>query len=121
MKRLLDWDAETLTATYHHYDHDTGLTTIEEVQDINPIIESNLATRNHGVGGAMGLNDYSRQGIKKGWWHVAQIPNSVIMKWRTEYGVHLHLWGKCDWTTKKIRQLLNSPEWSYLRTGTGRI
>ena len=121
MRRLLDWDADTLTATYHHYDHDTGLTTIEEVQDIEPIIELNKAKQNHGQGGAKGINEYSKQGIKNEWWHVATIPNSVLMRWRTEYGLNIHLWGRCEWTTRKIKQLLNSREWALLRTGTGRI
>lgn len=120
-KRLLDWDAETRTALWHHYDEQNDLTTIEEVQDIEPLIEFNKAQQNHDVGGAMGLNEVSRRGIKNGWWHVARIPNGVQLEWRRRYGINIHLWGRDDWTTKKMRQLLNSREYAHLRIGTGRV
>lgn len=121
MKRLLDWDAETRTAVWHHYDEQNDLTVIEEVQDIDPLIEFNKAQQNHDAGGAMGLNEISRRGIKNGWWHIARIPNGVQLEWRKRYGVNIHLWGKCDWTTRKMKQLLNSREYAYLRIGTGRV
>jgi len=121
MKRLIDYDSETLTATWHDYDHETKTTTIAEVQDVDPIVRSSLAIQTHDTGGAMGLNEYSRKGIKNSWWHVARIPNSVIVQWQKQYGVDLFKMGKCEWTAKKVRQLLNSPDWKYLRTGTGRV
>lgn len=120
MKRLLDWDAESRTAVWHHYDEASDTTAIEEVQDIRPFIEGNLAIQRSG-GDAAGLNDYSRQGIKDSWWHVARIPTGVQMQWLKQYGVNIHLWGRCEWTTKKMKQLLNSREWAFLRTGTGRV
>lgn len=120
-KTLLDWDAETQTAVWHHYDEARDLTVIEEVQDIEPCIELNLAMQNHDPGGAMGLNEISRQGIKNSWWHVARIPNGVQLLWKKRYGVNLMLFNRDDWTTKKVKQLLNSREWAHLRVGTGRI
>lgn len=120
-RRLVDWDAETRVAVWHTYDDDTDSTIIEEVQDIRPIIDTNVAIQNHEPGGALGLNEYSRRGIKESWWHVARIPVGVQLQWLRQYGVNLTLWGRCDWTTRKAKQLLNSREWAHLRTGTGRV
>ncbi|TXH47354.1 MAG: hypothetical protein E6Q97_27400 [Desulfurellales bacterium] len=121
MKRLIDYDADTLTAVWHDYDESEDKTYIYEEQHVAPILEINNIAQNHDGGHGKGLNEYSRQGIKNSWWHVARIPNSVILHWRKQYGVNLALWGKDDWTTKKIKGLLNSPEWKYLRTGLGRV
>lgn len=115
MKRLLDYDAQTLTSTFHDYDPLTDTTYIEEVQDVQPILERNKAIQN--TGGKGKLSDYSRQGIKNSWWHTATIPNGVQMKWRQEHGVDIY--NKNHWP--KVRQLLNSPDYRYLRTGTGTI
>ena len=120
-RRLLAYDAETLTEVWHTYDDVTDTTVIEEIQDIEPIIARNMAIQNQDPGGALGLNEYSRKGIKESWWHVATIPTSVQLLWRRQYGVNVFLWNKCDWTKRKIRKLLNSREWAHLRTGTGRV
>ena len=117
MKRVLDQDSLTNTTVYHDYDHSTGLSTIAEVQDVQPNLELAKSIRNHGSGGAMGLNDYSKQGIKKDWWHVASVPNSVIVKWKRELGVDI--FNKHQWI--EVQKLLNSPDYAYLRTGTGRV
>ena len=121
MKRLIDYDPVTLTAVWHDYDESSDETHIFEVQDIEPLIESNTIIQNHDSGHGMGLNAYSRKGIKESWWHIARIPNAIQLAWRTKYGVNLTLWGRDDWTTKKIKKLLNDPEWRHLRTGLGRI
>jgi hypothetical protein len=116
-KRLLDYDPLTRTSTFHHYDDLTKETVIEEIQDVEHFLESNRRTQTHDVGGAKGLNEYSRKGIAKGWWHVATIPNTVILKWKRDYGVDV--FDKNH--TQGIKRLLNDPEWRYLRTGTGRV
>lgn len=117
MKRLLDYDATTKTETWFHViDDTTGDFVIEEIQDVEPILEMNKAIQNWDVGGAKGLNSFSKKGIKEGWWHVASIPNTVITAWR-KLGVNLY--APDDWP--KVKKLLNSPEWRYLRTGTGRV
>ena len=120
-KRLIDYDADTLTAVWHDYDESSDTTSIYEVQDIEPIVRENFRAQNHDGGHGMGLNDYSRKGIKESWWHIARIPNAVQLEWRVKHGVNLTLWGRDDWTTKKAKQLLNSSEYRYLRTGLGRI
>lgn len=116
-KRVLDYDPLTRTTTYHAYDDATKTTWIEEVQDVEPYIERNKRTQAHDVGGAMGMNDYFRQGVKNGWAHVATIPNGVIHKWLVEKGVNLY--NKDHWP--KVRKLLNDPDWRYVRTGLGRV
>ena len=116
-KRLIEHDPLTKTSIYHSYDDLTKETVIEEIQDVSHFLEVNKNTQNHDVGGGGGLNEYSRKGIKKSWWHVASIPNSVIMKWKRDFGVDV--FNKDH--TKAIKKLLNDPEWRYLRTGTGRV
>lgn len=116
-KRLLDYDPLTKTETWHDYDESTDITTIAEIQDVEPALESNKAVRNYDVGGAMGLNEYSKQGIKNDWWHVASIPNSLIIKWKKEKGIDV--FNKHQWN--EVKKLLNDSGYAYLRTGTGRV
>jgi hypothetical protein len=94
-KRILDHDAFTGITTYHSYDHETKQTTIERVQNIAPILDRNKALYNDG--------DYKQKTMKDSFWHAAHIPMIVIEKWR------------------KVRAKLNSSEYQYLRTSTGRI
>ncbi|MAK37688.1 MAG: hypothetical protein CMC15_16130 [Flavobacteriaceae bacterium] len=116
-KRLLDYDPITRTQTWHEYDEVNNVTTIAEVQDVEPALNLNKAVQNYDVGGAKGLNEYSKQGIKNDWWHVASIPNSVIIKWKKEKGIDI--FNKNQWN--EVKKLLNDSEYAYLRTGTGRV
>ena len=116
-KRLIDYDAESQTQTWHDYDEVNDITTIAEVKDCETSLDMSKALRNADVGGAKGLNEYSKQGIKNNWWHVASIPNSVIIKWKKEKGVDV--FNKHQW--KEVQKLLNDSEYAYLRTGTGRV
>ena len=118
MKRLIDRDPVTGKETWFHSDGSDGKHFfIEEIEDVSAIIEANKAIQNRYDGGAMGMNQVFRDGVKKGWAHVARIPNSVINKWKIEKGVDVfnkdHL--------KAVNRLLNDPEWKYLRVGTGRL
>ena len=117
MKRLIDYDAETQTEIWHDYDPITRETTIAEIQDVEPLLDSNQAVRNFDTGGAKGLNEYSKQGIKNNWWHVASIPNSVMVKWKKELGIDIY--NRDHWP--QIKKLLNDRDWAYLRPGTGRV
>ena len=108
-KRILDHDAFTGITTYHSYDHGTKQTTIERVQNIAPILDRNKALYNDG--------DYKQKTMKDSFWHAAHIPMIVIEKWRNEEGIDVfnpeHI--------NKVRAKLNSSEYQYLRTSTGRI
>ena len=109
MKRIIDHDPFTGITTFMEYHADTDLTVVGRMQDVEAILERNKALQND--------TDYSRKGIKDSWWHEARIPNIVAEKWKAEYGVDV--FNKDD--LKKVKQLLNSPEWKYLKTTAGRI
>ncbi len=114
-KRLIEYDAETKTQVWHDYDPLTDTTTIAEIQDCAPALDSAKALRNYGQGGAKGLNEYSKAGIKNNLWHVATIPNHVIVEWRQKY--HVDVFNKHQ--AKEVAKLLNNSDYAYLRTGTG--
>ena len=116
-KRLIGYDQVTGEQSWHYYDASTDNTIIQNVQDCDPVLGLNMARRNSGQGGAVGLNEYSKLGIKRGFWHVASIPNAIVVKWKKEYGVDI--FNKHQ--TKEMLKLLEKPEWSYLRTGTGKL
>lgn len=107
--RLLDHDPLTGVSVWHEFDALTGRTTIKTEQDVETYLERNKRIFNE--------DDISAHGKKEGWWHVASIPIIVQDKWMREYGVNI--WNKDH--IKKVKQLLNSPEWRYLRTAPGRL
>lgn len=65
MKRLLDYDPHTGVQTFHHYDHGTGITRIEEVQDVQKVLDQCKELANN--------PDYKRQGIKEDYYHFARV------------------------------------------------
>ncbi len=119
-KRLIERDPYSLTEVWHEYDPVTKVTTIAEISDVEPVLEGNKRVDLIGTPGGR-LNEYERQGVKKEMAHVARVPNNIITIWKKKYGVDVFKANKCDWTWKRMRQLLNSPDWRYLRTGKMRI
>jgi hypothetical protein len=117
MKRVLDVDRSSHQVTYHDYDHETKVTTIQIVQDMEPYLRVTQAERNRDVGGAKGLSETSRKQIKENWWHVARIPVGVQHEWLKRYGVDIYNKEQ----EKEVRKLLNDPEWKYLRSNEGRV
>ena len=109
MKRILDHDPLSGVTQYHEYDPLTKMTTIETVQDVEPFLERNKQMRND--------TEYSKNGIKQEWWHAASIPVVVQYKWLKDYGIDIH---NAD-HAQKVNQMLDSPEWRYLKTTDGRI
>jgi len=101
-KRLVDYDPLTKTATYHDYDHGTGKTFIQQVQDCKHILERNKRKQ----------NDSIHAGRKDDWYHFASVPNQVIMEWKSKY--NLDIFNEDD--LPKIEKLLQSREYMYLRT-----
>lgn len=103
-KKILDRNNFTGETTYHHYDHATGKTWIETVQDtkvINNILDANKSVANSGYNNTKG--DF---------FHFATIPNSVIIKLKDEKGIDIN--NKDD--LKKLEILIQrDPEWKYLR------
>jgi hypothetical protein len=111
-RRLLDHQPDSGVSTYHVYDHDTKVTTIETVQDVAPFLERTRAMRNHGTGGGNRLNDVTKKQIKKGWLSYASIPAVVEYKWMKEHGVNIN---NPD-HRPAVFKLLNSREYAYLKT-----
>ncbi len=106
-RRLLDWDPLTGVATYHTYDHASKTTTIEEWQDVEPILEFNKR---------LAIESDTGKQIKNSWLHYATIPIGVQYKWLREEGLNIHAKGAIDRVLKKLRD----PDWRYLKTTTGR-
>ncbi len=79
---------------------------INNTQDIAPILKKNIDFQNTHDG-------YTPSKDLK---YVAEIPQVIIEKWLKE-GVNFY--DKNDWP--EIKKRLNSSEYSYLRTGLGRI
>ena len=108
-RRLLDYDPLTGITQYFHNDEITGKWAIETVQDVDPILDVNKALQND--------EDYSKDGIKKEFWHVARIPVVIQEKWLREDGINIY--NKDHW--HKVKQKLNDPDYLYLKTTTGKV
>lgn len=107
MRRLIGTDEYTGISTHHEYDAETDTTMIIHSSDATPLLEQNKAKAND--------TDYSRKGIKQGWWLYASIPAIVQTKWLIEHGVDVY--NKDHGAA--IGKLLNDPEYQYLKTTTG--
>ncbi len=108
MKRLLDVDPLTGTKTYHEYDHLTGQATISTESDVSPILEANNSLYND--------SSFKQQGMKNSMLKIASIPVDVIAKWKIEEGIDV--FNKAH--TPRVMRKLNSPDYRYLRTVSGR-
>ena len=106
MKRLLDRDPLTGVEEWFEYDPSNGNVTIEMLQDVEGHLDHTNELRND--------EQYSKDGIKRGMWHFAHIPNSVQMRWLGEYGSKN--WPMRVGNEKLLFRLLNSPEYRYLKT-----
>lgn len=104
-RRLLDYDPLTGVKSFHQYHDDTDTFTIETEQDCAPILDHNKALKNEGVN------------KKSDMWHAASIPMTVQMEWLTKHGVDLH--NRDHWDG--VKRLLNSSDYSHLRTGHFRL
>ena len=103
-KRLLSVDPLTGLMTWHSYDPLTDETIISYTADSSPILEGNKMMANDA--------DYTKQGIKQEFWHYATIPVEVQMDWLINKGVDIY---NPD-HSKKISELLNDPDYRYLKT-----
>jgi hypothetical protein len=101
-KFLIDRDPLSGYECWAHIDGDD--VRMQYVQPVGQILDGNKAKAND--------EDYTKQGIKRDMWHYASIPNTVIYEWLHKHGVDF--FDKND--DKKMFQLLNSPEYAYLKT-----
>lgn len=100
---LLSYDAGTGVATYIDTSED-GKVLITNEQDVEAILDSNKAKMN------MGREYYASD---PDMWKVASIPIVVQYEWATKYGI-TDVTAEEHWP--KVRRLLNSNEWRYLKT-----
>lgn len=76
---------------------------LKYVQDVEPILELNKRKQSAG-------RDYYAQ--DKDMWRVASIPITIQMEWMTKFGIDIHN----DEHWPRVRKLLNSNEYRYLKT-----
>jgi hypothetical protein len=95
--------------TKFKYDHNEDKVILQNVQDVEPLLELN---KKEALGDSM-YGQQSNSGMRK----VASIPLIIIEKWKRELGVDIY--NKNDWP--KIKQLLNDPEYRFLRTHESKI
>lgn len=86
-------------------DESEGRFVFHAEQDIEAIVDNNKALANAGRG-------FTPSGDMK---HLADIPLIIVEKWKNELGVDI--FNKDH--AKKVKQLLDDPDWRYLRTSTG--
>jgi hypothetical protein len=104
--RLLDYNPISGESVIFHDNHD-GTFNIEHLQSravIDALIDANKELAND--------TTLTRRGMKKDWWKYATIPNIIILKWKKELGVDI--FNRND--KKKMFELLNDPEYKFLKT-----
>jgi hypothetical protein len=79
LKRLLDYDHLTEVQTWFEHDELTDVTTISQVQDVEPFLEVAKILRND--------DGYTREGMKKSFVHFAILPIMIQQKMMTEDGI----------------------------------
>lgn len=100
------WGSETF------YESDGSTARITRVQDVTPIIEDNKKRAQD--------SSHSTAGIKKGWWHMAHIPNVVLEMWKSQ-GLIKDVFFTQPEDLKRVERLLEDPQWRYLKTTPHRI
>ena len=75
-------------------------------QDVQAVLDKNKR--------AAADNDKTARGIKQDWWKYASIPTVVEVEWLQKYGVAIDN----PEHKKKIFELLNHPDYKYLKTTT---
>ena len=106
-RRLLGYDPITGLTTWHHYDWTTDETIIETSGDSEPYLELNKAMARD--------DDFTKKGIKDGFWLYASIPPAVQVKWLVEDGIDVYNPSH----GARISAKLEDPEYKYLKTTSG--
>lgn len=101
---LLDYDPLNGISQYHDYDEDTDTSQFILSGDAEPVLEMNKKLANE--------EDYTKQGIKDGWWHYAQIPTIFQYKLLIEKGINV--WKKED--GPRLSKVLEDPDYKHLKT-----
>ena len=106
IKRRLDEGHTDIQTWVHWHLDDLGnkLITVENIQDVNPVLERNKQAQRY----------YSENPQKGEVREVAEIPMLIQHKWLTEEG--LDVYSKDPKDVKKLRKKLDSYEYRYLRS-----
>jgi len=114
MATLFDTNPAAGTKQIHHYDHSTGSTIIQTIQDVEPYLESLKQIRH-------ATDNHFKDGIRKeGFGHAARIPAVTIEEWLKE-GIHvLGPKAREKSNLKRIQAKLNG-DFKYLKTTDHRI
>lgn len=104
--RIVDYDPITREGIKVGWDHENDRMLVEHFQDTSLILEDNKLA-------ALDIDSHRKQS-KNDWALHARIPNIIAMKWRQEYGVDIFNRDH----SKKMMQLLEDPEWKYLKRTT---
>ncbi len=103
---LLGHDPVNGIDQYHDYDESTDTSRFISVGDAEPVLEMNKAMAND--------DDYTKQGIKDGWWRYATIPTIFQYKLLVEHGINIYK--KED--GHRLSKILENPEYRHLKTTT---
>ncbi len=106
-KRLLDVKLDGTKVWFEHDSIEKKNHIHYEHPDVEPILEYTKALRL--------ASEYSKEGIKKEWWHYMHIPDIVICKLRFEHG--LDVWNKNH--QKRIFEVINR-DFAYLKVTEGK-
>lgn len=101
--RFFDYDPLSGATETFDYDESSDTAIIHRSADVQPIIDRNKELANHTDGWTSRERDMR---------HAASIPMEVALIWLQRYGIRA--WSKEH--ADKVKQLLNSNEWRYLRT-----
>lgn len=121
-RKLLSYDAATGMVQYYHDQPDGGfgIETFQDSRVVSAILDRNKALAND--------DQRMKRGIKRGWMHAASIPIGVQHKWLQEEHFDLYEGSRGDKPHKlspegqrKFKRLLNSRDYSYLKTIPGKL
>lgn len=97
MSRLvIDHDPLSGETVYFDYEENTGRTVITQEQDVSRQL---VMAHEMSVDG-----EYTKNGIKRDWWHYAHVPNGIIIEMKQKYGVDF--FDDNDWP--RVLKLLNT-------------
>lgn len=102
-------DPWTGTKEYADYDEATDSLVIHRVQDVEPILERAKALANDG---SHWTNQSKNDEVGIDMRHAAMVPTIIQEKWLRDHGVRF--WDKDHWP--KVRQLLNSSDYKWLKS-----
>lgn len=97
MKELIDFDPVTGERMFLCRDADGY--SIRQEHDVTPVIEANKANATEGFD------------KRKDLWLAARVPIGIMFEWKKRYGVEF--WNPNH--KKRVMNLLDDPEWRYLR------